>query len=88
MLRRVRHVVTEDERVERFVSLLKQGGLAGHRLADAGKLLTASHASLRDRLQVSVPALDRLVDLAMASIVVALPFVLPLVYFMMKRLSK
>ena len=28
------------------------------------------------------------VDLAMSSIVVALPFVLPLVYFMMKRLSK
>src|SRR5438128_11595911 len=28
------------------------------------------------------------VDMAMASIVVALPFVLPLVYFMMKRLSK
>src|SRR3954469_296254 len=28
------------------------------------------------------------VDLAMASIVVAMPFVLPLVYFMMKRLSK
>ena len=28
------------------------------------------------------------VDLAMASIVVGLPFVLPLVYFMMKRLSK
>jgi multiple sugar transport system permease protein len=31
--------------------------------------------------------LDR-VDMAMASIVVALPLVLPLVYFMMKRLSK
>jgi multiple sugar transport system permease protein len=28
------------------------------------------------------------VNLAMSSIVVALPFVLPLVYFMMKRLSK
>jgi multiple sugar transport system permease protein len=28
------------------------------------------------------------VDLAMSSIVVALPLVLPLVYFMMKRLSK
>jgi multiple sugar transport system permease protein len=28
------------------------------------------------------------VDLAMASIVVSLPLVLPLVYFMMKRLSK
>ena len=31
--------------------------------------------------------LDR-VDMAMASIVCALPLVLPLVYFMMKRLSK
>jgi multiple sugar transport system permease protein len=28
------------------------------------------------------------VDLAMASIVVALPLILPLVFFMMKRLSK
>ena len=28
------------------------------------------------------------VDLAMASIVVALPLVLPLVYYMMRRLSK
>jgi multiple sugar transport system permease protein len=28
------------------------------------------------------------IDLAMASIVVAMPMVLPLVYFMMKRLSK
>ena len=28
------------------------------------------------------------VDLSLASIVVALPLVLPLVYFMMKRLSK
>jgi len=28
------------------------------------------------------------VELAMASIVVSLPLVLPLVYFMMKRLSK
>jgi multiple sugar transport system permease protein len=28
------------------------------------------------------------VDMSMASIVCALPFVLPLVYFMMKRLSK
>ncbi|HET8585248.1 MAG TPA: sugar ABC transporter permease, partial [Casimicrobiaceae bacterium] len=28
------------------------------------------------------------VDLAMATIVVAMPFVLPLMYFMMKRLSK
>ena len=32
-----------------------------------GRLLLDSHASLRDRLQVSCPALDRLVDAAMAS---------------------
>jgi galactokinase len=32
-----------------------------------GRLLLESHASLRDRLQVSCPALDRLVDAAMAS---------------------
>ena len=32
-----------------------------------GALLVASHASLRDRLQVSCAALDRLVDAAMAS---------------------
>jgi galactokinase len=32
-----------------------------------GELLLASHASLRDLLRVSVPALDRLVDAAMES---------------------
>ena len=32
-----------------------------------GSLLLESHASLRDRLQVSCPALDRLVEAAMDS---------------------
>jgi galactokinase len=32
-----------------------------------GRLLLDSHASLRDRLQVSCPALDQLVDAAMES---------------------
>jgi len=32
-----------------------------------GQLLLDSHASLRDRLQISCPALDRLVEAAMAS---------------------
>ena len=41
--------------------------------------------SLHDALPIYI-RLDQ-VDQAMATIVVALPFVLPLVYFMMRRLS-
>ncbi|MGH3416272.1 MAG: galactokinase [Actinocrinis sp.] len=63
--RRVRHVVTEDERVERFVSLLKLGQLAGPRLNAAGDLLTASHASLRDDFEVSCEELDVVVEAAL-----------------------
>jgi len=63
--RRVRHVVTEDERVERFVSLLTQGNLAGARLRSAGELLTASHASLRDDFEVSCAELDLVVEAAL-----------------------
>jgi galactokinase len=63
--RRVRHVVTEDERVERFVSLLTQGDLAGPRLDAAGELLTASHVSLRDDFEVSCAELDIVVDAAL-----------------------
>ena len=40
-----------------------------------------------DEFRLLQDALDQ-VELAMASIVVALPLVLPLVYVMMKRLSK
>lgn len=53
--RRARHVVTENERVRRAV--------AGVTAADFGALMNASHQSLRDDFEVSVPALDRLVDL-------------------------
>lgn len=63
--RRVRHVVTENERVERFVSLLKLGELTGPRLNAAGELLTASHASLRDDFEVSCDELDVVVDTAL-----------------------
>jgi galactokinase len=65
--RRVRHVVTEDERVEQFVSLLTQGELAGARLRTAGELLTASHASLRDDFEVSCAELDLVVAAALAA---------------------
>jgi galactokinase len=63
--RRVRHVVTEDERVKRFVGLLAEGELAGERLTAAGELLTASHASLRDDFEVSAAELDLVVEAAL-----------------------
>jgi galactokinase len=63
--RRVRHVVTEDDRVERFVNLLNLGPLTGPRLNAAGELLTASHVSLRDDYEVSCAELDTVVDAAL-----------------------
>jgi galactokinase len=56
------HVVTEAFRVRHAVEAIKQDDTARF-----GQLLLASHASLRDRLQVSCPALDRLVETAMDS---------------------
>jgi galactokinase len=59
LARRVRHVVTENARTVRTAELLRQG-----RLAEIGPLLSSSHASLRDDLEVSTPALDTVVDAA------------------------
>jgi galactokinase len=56
-LRRARHVVSENERVLAAVQLL-QAGAAEASLARLGPLLSASHASLRDDFEVSVPHLD------------------------------
>jgi len=60
--RRVRHVVSEDARVHAVVALLRAG-----RPADIGPLLTASHASLRDDFEVTVPELDVAVSAALAA---------------------
>jgi galactokinase len=57
--RRARHVVTENQRVLDAVAALRDG-----RLDDLGALLAASHASMRDDYAVSVPEIDRLVELA------------------------
>jgi galactokinase len=51
--RRVRHVVTENDRVERAVDALRDGDLRG-----LGAVLDASHASLRDDYEVSVPEVE------------------------------
>jgi galactokinase len=57
--RRARHVLTENARVGDFVR-----ALGGGDLARCGALLYASHASLRDDFEVSIPAIDTLVELA------------------------
>jgi galactokinase len=59
--RRARHVVTEDQRVLDAVSALERGDLP-----TLGKLFCASHASMRDDFEVSVPDVDRLVEIASA----------------------
>jgi galactokinase len=61
-VRRVRHVVTENTRVRRTVDLLRR-----LRVPEIGPLLTASHASLRDDFEVSVPELDVAVDAALSA---------------------
>jgi galactokinase len=55
---RVRHVVTENARVRETVAALRSGDLP-----QVGRLLDASHASLRDDYEVSVPEVDETVAL-------------------------
>jgi galactokinase len=63
LLRRARHVVSEDARVEEVVGLLRAGGDP----REVGPVLTAGHASLRDDFEVSVPELDAVVEVALAA---------------------
>ncbi|MFC4148445.1 galactokinase [Micromonospora mangrovi] len=60
--RRVRHVVTEDQRVLDTVALLRAG-----RVRDIGPLLTASHASMRDDFEITVPEIDTAVEAALTA---------------------
>ena len=55
------HVVTEGRRVLESVAAMRED-----RPESFGRLMLDSHESLRDRLGVSCPALDELVDAAMA----------------------
>lgn len=59
--RRVRHVVSECQRVREAVAALRAGDAARF-----GALLDASHQSLRDDFEVSHPDVDELVGLARA----------------------
>jgi galactokinase len=60
--RRVRHVVTENQRVLDTAALLRAGDVAG-----IGPLLTASHASMRDDYEITVPRVDLIVETALAN---------------------
>jgi galactokinase len=54
------HVTTEARRVQDAALALRQGDSVGF-----GRLLCESHGSLRDRLRVSLPEIDQLVDSAL-----------------------
>ena len=57
--RRVRHVVTENERVLQAFELAKAGDIAA-----LAPLLDASHASMRDDYEITVPTVDLAVEAA------------------------
>jgi galactokinase len=59
VLKRARHVVSENERTLRAVEALEAGDYRRF-----GKLMQASHASLRDDYEVSCEELDAVVELA------------------------
>ena len=58
-LKRARHVISENARVLEAVEALKGGDFD-----EFGRLMYASHASLRDDYEVSTPELDAFVELA------------------------
>ena len=58
-MRRARHAVYENQRTKRAVEVLKAGDVA-----EFGRLMNASHVSLRDDYEVTGKELDTLVDTA------------------------
>jgi galactokinase len=63
LVRRARHIVTENARVLDVVATLRDA--ADPRAI--GPVLTAGHASLRDDFQISIPLLDACVESALAA---------------------
>jgi galactokinase len=68
LVRRARHVVTDNQRVLQVAALLRRsGGGDPLGLSEVGTLLTQSHASLRDDFEVSWPEADVAVEVAVAA---------------------
>jgi galactokinase len=61
LARRARHVITENQRVLDAVSALRQGDVQA-----LGRLMDASHRSMRDDYETSTPEIDTLVAIAQA----------------------
>lgn len=59
--KRVKHIVTEIERVRQTAAMLRAG-----RVPDVGPVLNASHASMRDDFEISCAELDLAVETATA----------------------
>ncbi len=56
--RRARHVITEDKRVLDAISAFKDGNLG-----ELAKLMYASHCSMRDDFEITIPEIDGLVEI-------------------------
>jgi galactokinase len=61
-VRRARHILTENQRVLDFA-----GALGDSDFTEAGRLLTASHASMRDDFEITTAHLDLIADTAVQS---------------------
>jgi galactokinase len=62
LMRRARHVITDNHRVQAVVGLLRAGAMS-----EVGALLNASHLSLRDDFEISWPQADVAVATANAA---------------------
>jgi galactokinase len=60
--RRARHVLTENRRVFDFVAALGDSDLT-----QAGRILTASHASMRDDFEITTGHIDLIADTAVGA---------------------
>ena len=56
--RRARHIISDSQRAIDLAQTLKSGDLAR-----IGQLMAASHASMRDDFEITVPPVDALVDI-------------------------
>lgn len=61
--KRVRHVLTENQRTLEAADALEKGDLQR-----MGELMAASHASMRDDFEITVPQIDTLVDIVKETI--------------------
>jgi galactokinase len=56
--KRARHIITENVRTEAAAEALNKGNLK-----EMGRLMTESHASMRDDFEITVPPIDALVEI-------------------------